>query len=84
MGNKPHKNTLLRIQHVCDITRRHYEEGNLARCYKQVWRLYVYPVYPMCYRTYLSYLSVGLESYKSYRPYRPPEQPSLFDESDFG
>lgn len=46
MANKPHKNTLLRIQHVCDITWQHYEEGNLAKCYKQVWRHYVYPVIP--------------------------------------
>jgi hypothetical protein len=76
MATKPHKNTLLRIQHVCDITRQHYEEGNLAKCYKQVWRHYVFPVYPMCYHTFLSYLRRGLEGYR-----QPPkdEQPSLFD-----
>ena len=51
-------------------------EGNLAKCYKQVWRHYVFPVYPMCYHTFLSYLRRGLEDYR-----QPPkdEQPSLFD-----
>lgn len=84
MGNKLHKNTLLRIQRVCDITRQHYEEGNLARCYKQVWRIYVYPIYPMCYHTYLYYLSVGLASYKGYKPYKAePEYPTLFDDEDY-
>lgn len=77
MASKPHKNTLLRIQHVCDITRRHYEEGNLSKCYKQVWRHYVFPVYPCCYHTFLSYLRRGLEGYGT-----PPrdEHPSLFDD----
>ncbi len=77
MAHKPHKNTLLRIQHVCDITRQHYEEGNLSRCYKQVWRRYVYPVYPCCYHTFLSYLRRGL---KDYREPHHDAQPSLFDE----
>lgn len=76
MANNPHKNTLLRIQHVCDITRQHYEEGNLSKCYKQVWRRHVYPVYPCCYHTFLSYLRRGLESYKTKAR---DELPSLFD-----
>lgn len=77
MASKPHKNTLLRIQHVCDIARQHYEEGNLSKCYKQVWRRYVFPVYPCCYHTFLSYLRRGLEGYG-----KPPrdEHPSLFDD----
>lgn len=78
MATKPHKNTLLRIQHVCDITRQHYERENLAKCYKQVWRHYVFPVYPMCYHTFLSYLRRGLEGYKEPQD----EQPSLFDDID--
>lgn len=76
MANKSHKNTLLRIQHVCDITRQHYEEGNLAKCYKQVWRHYVFPIYPMCYHTFLSYLRRGL---KGYREPSKDGWPSLFD-----
>lgn len=80
MAKKPHKNTLLRIEHVCAITRQHYEEGNLARCYKQVWRHYVFPVYPMCYHTFLSYLRRGLEGFAENRQEMTP---SLFDESDF-
>lgn len=43
---------------VREITERHYEAGNNARCYKMVWRLYVFPVYKICYRTYLSYLDI--------------------------
>lgn len=76
MAKTPHKNTLLRIQLVCDITRQHYEEGNLARCYKQVWKRYVYPVYPCCYHTYLSYLRCGLEGY---RERSEDTEPTLFD-----
>lgn len=60
MASKHHKNTLLRIQHVCAITQQYYEEGNAAKCYKAVWRRYVYPVYPMCYRTYLKYINTPL------------------------
>ena len=60
MAEKHHKNTLLRIQHVCEITQQHYEIGNAAKCYKAVWRNYVYPVYPMCYRTYLKYIQTPL------------------------
>ena len=40
-----HKNTLRRIDLVCDIVRKHYEPGRRDRCYKEVWRRYVNPVY---------------------------------------
>lgn len=43
---------------VREITERHYEAGNNARCYKMVWKHYVFPVYKICYRTYLSYLDI--------------------------
>ena len=56
-----HKNTLRRIELVCNIVRQHYEPGRRDRCYKEVWRRYVYPVYPMCYRTFLSYIGVNVE-----------------------
>lgn len=58
MGKRHHKNTILRMQKVREIVSLHYEAGNLAKCYKQVWRHYVYPKYPMCYRTFLSYLDL--------------------------
>lgn len=57
MAKKRHKNTLLRIKHVCDIVNQHYEAGNQAKCYKAVFEKYVYPVYPMCYHTFLSYIN---------------------------
>lgn len=64
MSNRRHKNTLLRIKRVCEITQEHYEAGNLAKCYKEVWRKYVFPIYPMCYRTYLSYINTPLGDLK--------------------
>lgn len=80
--HKPHKNKLLRIQRVLEITRQHYEEGNLAKCYKMVWRRYVYPIYPMCYHTYLSYLRVGLENFREPEDERQSALPGLFDEKE--
>ncbi|WP_298551731.1 hypothetical protein [uncultured Parabacteroides sp.] len=56
-----HRNTLRRIELVCDIVRTHYEPGRRDRCYKEVWRRYVCPVYPMCYRTFLNYIGVNVE-----------------------
>ncbi|WP_259330572.1 hypothetical protein [Parabacteroides merdae] len=56
-----HKNTLRRIDLVCDIVRKHYEPGRRDRCYKEVWRRYVNPVYSMCYRTFLNYIGTNTE-----------------------
>ena len=38
------------------LVKRHYEPGNHMRCYKAVWRRYVYPKTGICYRTFLNYL----------------------------
>lgn len=54
------------------LTEEHYEEGNQSRCYKAVWRSYIYPKYRICYRTYLSY--IGLLPPQSSAP-----EPTLFD-----
>ena len=35
---KHHKNTLRRIKLVCDIVQQHYEPGNHAKSYFQVWK----------------------------------------------
>lgn len=70
-----HKNTLLRIQHVCEIVQKHYEPGRQDRCYRAVWRQYVYPVYPMCYRTFLNYLNVPTGELAD----KSDKQLSLFD-----
>ena len=64
MKQKRHKNTLLRIKKVCEITQQHYESGRQDRCYKAVWRNYVYPVYPMHYRTFLNYINTPLQEEK--------------------
>lgn len=79
MGNKRHKNTLLRIKHVCEITQQHYEVGNLQKCYKAVWQKHIYPIYPMCYRTYLSYISTPLSELRE-QPPKDPRQRTLFDD----
>ncbi len=74
--HKHHKSTLARVKAVRAITEQHYEAGNNSRCYKSVWRYYVYPVYGCCYRTYLNYLGIppGMEE-----PKEDKRQLSLFD-----
>lgn len=45
MGNKKHFNsTLERVKRIRMLTERYYEPGNNARCYKAVWKKYIYPV----------------------------------------
>lgn len=68
---KHHKSTLARVEMIKQLTREHYEEGNQARCYKAVWRSYIFPKYKICYRTYLSYLGIA--------PPPAPHSPTLFD-----
>ena len=70
---KRHKSTVARAAAIRAITEAHYEPGNNRRCYKSVWRYYVYPVYKICYRTYLSYLGIPTA------PRRDYQGPSLFD-----
>ena len=64
MKGKKHKNTLLRIKKVCELTQQHYEPGRQDRSYKSVWRKFVYPIYPMHYRTYLKYINTPLPKEK--------------------
>lgn len=51
-----HESTKRRIDAVKKLAAKHYEEGNLAKCRKSVWRKYILPVYGIGYRTFLSYL----------------------------
>ena len=53
---KKHINTILRMNKVYELTEKYYEPENHAKCYKAIWKKYIYPIYPMCYRTYLSYI----------------------------
>nr|DAX40464.1 MAG TPA: hypothetical protein [Caudoviricetes sp.] len=71
---KHHKSTLERVKAVRVITEQHYEAGNNSRCYKSVWRNYVYPAYKICYRTYLNYLGIPTTC-----PKEDPRQLRLFD-----
>ena len=76
MGKGKHyKSTHDRAKLIQSLTARYYERENNARCYKAVWKKFIYPVYPMCYKTYLNYLNL---------PPDPPAQegrrnPGLFD-----
>lgn len=58
------QSTITRARAIRRITEEHYEPGNQARCYKAVWRKYIYPTFGICYNTYLAYLGVPV----------PPEQ----------
>ena len=74
---KHHRNLIKRIRLVCRIVQEHYEPGNQAKCYYQVWKKYVNPVYPMCYRTMLRYISTPLP--KEEEQTKDPNQLTLFD-----
>ena len=51
-----HVSTKCRQEAIKKITKKHYEPGNLTKCYKNIWRFYVLPIYGISYRTYLNYL----------------------------
>ncbi len=78
-GKKHYKSTIERAKNIRELTERYYEPGNNARCYKRIWRRYIYPIYPMSYWTYLRYLGI---------PTPPPQREStrqltLFDLMSF-
>lgn len=56
---KYHKSTIERVRMVRAITMQHYESGNQSRCYKAIWRQYIFPKFKICYRTYLNYLGIA-------------------------
>lgn len=72
---KRHKSTLARSEKLKAITALHYEPGNQAKCYKAVWRRWIYPDFGICYRTYLNALGLDPET-------ETPKDttPSLFDD----
>lgn len=63
-ARRRYKSTEAKAKQLRIITERHYEAGNQRKCYKAVWRSYVYPLYKIDYRTYLRLLDIPL----------PPEQ----------
>lgn len=48
------------IKEICEIAKEHYEPGDQSRCYRAVWRNFVYPRYRIHYRTFLEYVSVPI------------------------
>lgn len=57
-----YKSTQARIKQIREITQKHYEEGNQSKCYRAIWRNYIYPVFGVCYRTYLTYVNTSIQS----------------------
>lgn len=45
-----------RAKALQELTAQHYEPERHDRCYKWVWRKYVYPQFGICYHSYLRYL----------------------------
>lgn len=54
--------TQARIKQIHDITQRYYEIGNQSKCYRAVWKNYIYPQFGICYRTYLNYINTPPQS----------------------
>ena len=44
------------IEQVADIISQHYEQGNQRKCYKQVWRMFVFPQMGLSYPTFVRYV----------------------------
>lgn len=45
-----------RAKALQELTAQHYEPERHDRCYKWVWRKFVYPQFGICYHSYLRYL----------------------------
>lgn len=58
---KKGKGYFIRARLFQEITSEHYERENHAKCYKQVWKKYVFPLYGIGYRSYLKYLKVEVK-----------------------
>ena len=43
------------IEKVASIIKAHYEPGGHAKCYKQVWRRFIYPEMGISYVTFRRY-----------------------------
>ncbi len=57
-NRKRFRSTIKRIKEIQDIVVREYEPGDQKKCYKAVWRRFVFPRYGVCYDTFLSYIGV--------------------------
>lgn len=59
LGNakKKHHESILNVSewYRQTITNEHYESSNQARCYKAVWRRYIFPTFKIYYCTSLTY-----------------------------
>ena len=47
-----------RAKAIQEITNQYYEPENQAKCYRQVWRKYIYPQFGVGYVSFLRYLKV--------------------------
>lgn len=53
--------TLIRARAAQKIAAKHYEVGNQSKCYRAVWRRFVFPNMGICYATFLTYLKLKLD-----------------------
>ena len=47
----------IRARQIRKITSIYYEPENQVKCYKQIWKRYIYPLFGISYRSYLRYLN---------------------------
>ena len=52
------KGYYLRARVIQEITKQYYEPENHAKCYKMVWKKYIYPRFGICYHSYLKYMKI--------------------------
>lgn len=57
MAKGRYKSTSKRTEIYRAVTMQHYEEGNQSKCYKAVWRNFIYPMFGISYRTYLNHIN---------------------------
>ena len=69
---KRYDSTTLCIERIQQITQKYYEEGSQAKCYRAIWRNYIYPQFGIHYRTYLNYINTPLPNRRKNKPLTTP------------
>ena len=52
---------LIRIREVQQFALRYYEKGRHDKCFKQVWKKYVFPRFGINYNTFLRYMKTDVD-----------------------
>ena len=59
------KGYYIRARVIQEITAQYYEPEIHAKCYKMVWKKYIYPRFGICYHSYLKYIKVQTPEMKT-------------------